>query len=365
MNIQQNSLNFPLFLPDATYGSIKSISFKDLEKTQLEGIVTTTLHIEQKIGSSFIKDFGGLHKFFNWNKFILTDSGGWQVFSLINSKKNKTKNFTTEAGCTFINEDTGKQTLLTPESSIKIQSNLSPDIMTVLDFPILGDATYKDRKECVGTNTSWAKRAKKEFEDIYSKNDKPLLGAVVQGGNDFELRKKSAEELIEIGFDLYNFGGLPLHTPITWKSESSEGFYHEMLEYVSNLLPKDKIKYAMGVGQPTDIAFCVEKGWQIFDTVLPTRNARHGFLYVSENNGDETKSYKSFKHDILRIKNERNKFSDLPVDPNCFCECCTNISRSYLRHLIKINEPTGFRFATIHNLTFYSNWMSRIRKEML
>lgn len=363
---KHGNINLPAFMPDATYGSIKAISFQDAENAGVNAIVTTTLHIEEKIGSKFIKDFGGIHKFFGWNHPVLTDSGGWQVFSLINSKRGGNKNFATEVGCSFFNEDTGQQTLLTPESSIIIQSNVGADIMTVLDYPILGDASYNERKECVERNTRWAIRAKKKFDEIYKdKKNRPLLGCVIQGGNDFELRELSAKQLLELDFDIYNFGGLPMHTPETWKNKSKVGFFHEMLDYVSKLIPDDKFKYAMGVGQPTDIAFCVEAGWNLFDTVLPTRNGRHGYLYVSEGQGEDTKTYSNLKHDILRVKNERYKLDQRPVDENCDCECCKTVSRSYLRHLIKINEPAGFRLATIHNLHFYSKWIDKIRNNLL
>jgi queuine tRNA-ribosyltransferase len=373
INTKHGQIKLPAFMPDATYGSIKSISYADAKKAGVKEIVTTTMHIEQNIGSEFIKGFGGIHKFMGWDRPILTDSGGWQVFSLINRYKKSgskdTNNFATGAGCSFIDVDTGKQFLLTPESSIKIQMNLGADILTALDYPILGDASYADRKRCVEINTNWAKRSLAEYKSYQlPATSYQLIGCVIQGGNDFELRKKSAEELLELDYDLYNFGGLPLHTPVTWKSKSEEGFFHDILQYVCELIPSTKYKYAMGVGQPTDIAFCVDIGWQLFDTVLPTRNARHGYLYVSEGQGEETKSYKfqvssnKLSHDILRIKKELYTSDDKPIDENCKCECCQTVSRAYLRHLIRINEPAGFRLATIHNLTFYSEWMDKIRK---
>ncbi|GAB4283581.1 MAG: tRNA guanosine(34) transglycosylase Tgt [Candidatus Dojkabacteria bacterium] len=381
-----NKLILPSFLPDATYGSVKNLSFKDVQDTGTQGIVTTTLHIEQKIGSEYVKNFGGIKKFFGWNGFVLTDSGGWQVFSLINSKRANKKNKITELGCSFIDERTGKYNLLTPESSQVIQHNLMPDAVTVLDDPIIPNASLRERKESVRINTAWAKRSKKKFLELnhlsesefhstgvrlapfipLSELERPLIGTVVQGGEDFKLRKISAEELIEIGFDLYNFGGLPLLSEITWKTDYPQGFHREMLHFVCELLPKDKIKYAMGVGQPDDIAFCVEVGWNLFDTVLPTRNARHGYLYVSEGNGDQTKEYKSLrdgktmKYDIQHLRSERYKYDESPVDSNCGCECCSTTSRAYLRHLIRIKEPAGMRLATIHNLTFYQKWMNQL-----
>lgn len=360
---KKGDIVLPAFLPDATYGTVKSVSFQDVKNAGISEIVTTTLHIEEKIGSQYIKKIGGIHKFMGWDRPILTDSGGWQVFSLINSKPNS-QNFATEVGCSFINSDTGEQTLLTPENSIQIQANLNPEIVTVLDFPILGDASLDDRTRSVERNTRWAKRAKDEYSKIFQDSEnRPLLGCVIQGANDFKLRKRSAEELLELGFDVYNFGGLPLHTKETWKKFSKTGFFHEMLEFVSELIPSDKYKYAMGVGQPTDIAYCVSIGWDLFDTVLPTRNARHGYLYVSEGEGEDTKSFKKLSHDILRIKNNKYKFDEKPVDSTCDCECCKTVSRMYLRHLLRMNEPSGFRLATIHNLRFYSKWMEKIREE--
>jgi queuine tRNA-ribosyltransferase len=358
------NIELPAFMPDATYGSIRAISFEDAKNAGVKEIVTTTLHLEQKIGSQYIKQMRGVHKFFGWDRPILTDSGGWQVFSLINSKKGNTKNLLSEVGCSFIDPDTGKHSLLTPESSQVIQHNLGADIVTVLDNPILGNASLTDRKESIRINTIWAKRAKAKFTDINKTTTSlhPLLGCVIQGGNDFELRKVSAEELVELDFDLYNYGGMPLKSEETWKTKSQQGFYHEMLEYVVNLIPKEKIKYAMGVGQPEDIAFCVDIGWQLFDTVLPTRNARHGYIYVNEGQGDLTRGYKDLNYDILHLRSERYKFDDKPLDGNCKCEACKNYSRAYLRHLIRIQEPAGLRLTTLHNLQFYSDWMRKLTK---
>lgn len=368
------NLKLPAFLPDATYGSVKSISFEDLKRVGITGIVTNTLHIENVLGSQYIKNFGGIHKFFNWNNFILTDSGGWQVFSLINSKKNS-KNFVTEAGCSFFDKS-GKQIFLSPETSIIIQSNLSPDAMVVLDYPILGNSSLSERKKCVYINTNWAKRSLKKYNQIYGNSfAKPLLSAVIQGGDDFALRKQSATQLLDLGLPMYNFGGMPMYYGETWKTEKEYRLFHEMLVFVSNLIPNNKIKYAMGVGQPIDIAFCVDYGWNLFDTVLPTRNARHGYLYVSSLTNVEEKDIKTYtpknllkgkvnseflSYSILRIKNEKYKYDNNPVDSSCSCECCKSISRAYLRHLIRINEPSGFRLATIHNLNFFSRYLKNL-----
>jgi queuine tRNA-ribosyltransferase len=369
LKTNHGDINLPAFMPDATYGSVKALSFGDVLNSGINEIVTTTLHIEQKVGSQFIKKFGGIHKFFGWERPILTDSGGWQVFSLINSERGNSKNRITELGCSFVDPDNGKYTLLTPEASIVIQSNLGSDIMTVLDNPIIANAKFAERKESVRLNSLWAARSRARFDKIYENAvARPLLGCVIQGGDDFELRTQSAEELIALDFDLYNFGGMPLYSEITWKTTYPTGFYREMLHFVGELIPKNKIKYAMGVGQPDDIAFCVETGWDLFDTVLPTRNARHGYLYVSAGQGDKSKNYKSiknskeFSYDILHLRSKRYESQDEAVDKNCNCECCRSVSRAYLRHLVRINEAAGLRLATIHNLAFYSKWMEELRK---
>lgn len=376
--IQTNhgDIQLPAFMPDATYGTVRSTSFRDVVNSGIKEIVTTTLHIEQKIGSQYIQDLGGIHKFFNWDRPILTDSGGWQVFSLINSNKANPNNKISKVGCSFADVDSGKVSLLTPESSITIQSNLGSDIMTVLDNPVDPTISHADRLDALSINTAWAKRAKIQFEKIYSRDSqkRPLLGAVIQGGDDFEHRKQSALELLELDFDLYNFGGIPLYSEISWKYDYPEGLYREMLQYVKELIPQDKLSYAMGIGQPDDIAYCVDIGWDLFDTVLPTRNARHGYLYVSEGSGDDTKEYVSqvansrlqktrYAYDVMHLRSERYKQDMNQIDENCNCEACKSVSRAYLRHLIKIKEPAGFRLATIHNLSFYAKWMEEMRKK--
>ena len=367
LKTKHGNILLPAFLPDATYGSIRTASFNDVKKAGINEIVSTTRHLDQTIGSQYIKKMEGLHKFLNWNRPILTDSGGWQVFSLINSNKGNKQNRITDLGCSFIDPASGDYSLLTPEGSIVIQANLGADIMTVLDDPIIGDASLKARKQSVELTTKWASRSKQKFDEIYNGSYKPYLGAVIQGADDKKMRKESAEQLLELDFDLYNFGGIPMYSDISWKKDFPTGFYREMLAYVSDLIPDNKYKYAMGVGQPEDIAYCVDAGWDIFDTVLPTRNARHGYLYVNEGQGNESKSYdskranKTLSYDIMHLRSERYKYDDSPVDETCDCECCRTVSRAYLRHLIRIKEPAGQRLCTIHNLAFYAKWMEQLR----
>lgn len=374
LETRHGDIFLPAFMPDATYGFIRCISFKDAETVGVSEIVTTTLHLEQKIGSKFIKDFGGIHKYLNWSRPIFSDSGGWQVFSLINAKNNpRNLHRLSKVGATFINPINGTSSLITPETSIQIQLNIGSDVLTVLDNPVHVNSSLAEQKRSVEINTDWARRAKKYFDN--NKDSETLkISCVVQGGDNFELRKRSALELTEIGFDVYNFGGLPLNwSDQLWRvrqqKEVKTTFFREMLEYVSSILPVGTIKYAMGVGKPVDIAFCVDVGWQIFDTVLPTRNARHGLLFVSEGQGDDnfeylSKSKKRFAYDHLHLKSARYIKDDRPVDENCDCECCRSVSRAYLRHLIRMKEPSGLRLATIHNLRFYIKWMEKISDQI-
>lgn len=358
---------FPSFMPDATYGTVHNLTFADLKATGIQELVTTTLHIEQKLGSQYLQQFGGIHKFMGWDRPVLTDSGGYQVFSLIYRNPNKV-NKITEAGCSFIDYTTGNYNFLTPEISQAIQFGIGSDVRLALDIPIPEDASLSLIKESVERNTRWAKRSKDMFlklhdlteADFNNPNiDRPLLAAIVQGANNFEYRKLSAEQLIEIGFDMYNFGGMPLHKEKTWIYDGPSGFFHDLIAYVASLLPENKIRYGMGLGTPDDLLFASSMGWDIFDSVLPTRNARHGYLYVHPGQGD--RQYQDY--DVLHVKNEQNKFKDEPIDAHCQCEACRTVSRAYLRHLIKIQNGTGLRLATIHNLTFYAELMQKIRSQ--
>ena len=231
----------PAFMPDATYGAIRAISFEDAKKAGVEQIVTTTLHIENKLGSEYIQKLGGVHKFFNWDRPILTDSGGFQVFSLIHAAQGKGKqkelaNKITSAGCSFTDPDTGKTKFLSPEISQIIQFNLGADIVTALDEPTQQDAPLSILKKGIARNTLWAQRSKEKFLELHGlteedfnnpKVERPLIGAVIQGGNNFKLREESAKQLIEIGFDVYNFGGVPLHDKLSWRNNAEKGFYYE------------------------------------------------------------------------------------------------------------------------------------------
>lgn len=365
----------PTFMPDATYGTVPYLTMQDLHDLGIKELVSTTLHLEQKIGSLYINKMGGLHKFIGWDRPILTDSGGWQVFSLIHRQHNK-ENIISNAGCSFKDYTTGAYHFLSPESSQLIQHLLGADIRIALDEPINIDDSLQTIKKSVQRNLDWAARSKKMFLQLNnlgtddfnlpkksekgSKKLRPLLTAVVQGANNLEMRKICAAGLTEIGFDIYGFGGLPVYNDKHWKNDAPKGFYQELIAYVAGLLPKDKVRYGLGIGTPDDLLFAVENGWDIFDSVLPTRNARHGMLYVHQGQGD--KAYKTY--DALHIKSDRYKFSKEQIDKDCDCFTCKQITRSYLRYLIRNHNGTGYRLASIHNLRFYAQFMEKIRKEI-
>lgn len=358
------NLCFPIFMPDATYGTISNLSYPDLESTGINAIVTNTLHLDQKFGSEKIAKTGGFHKLTGWDKPVLTDSGGFQVFSLINRNVNS-KNKITDAGCSFQDFESGDYKFLSPETSQQIQHQIGSDIRVVLDEPVLGDASLSKIKKSVERTTKWALRSKKAFLEINGiteadfnnpKIKRPLLTAVIQGANNFEQRRHSLEALVEIGFDIYGLGGVPLQTKRSWDYTHQGGFFKELLHFLSEIIPQDKLRYALGLGTPDNIEFAVSVGWDLFDTVLPTRNARHGYMYVSKGNGDE--DFENYS--VLRIKNSQHEFDYKPIDPDCGCATCQTTSRAFLRYLLRIGEGSGYRLATIHNLHFYSEFMRKL-----
>ncbi len=346
----------PAFGPDATRGLIKNISpkeAKDLtgrgevedlrEADEIQFILTNTYHIRSYPGDDFIQKMGEIHSFMKWDRPILTDSGGFQVFSLIHGSPNL-KGKVTDDGAFFNNPINGDRLELTPERAIDIQFNLGSDIMVVLD----DCRHYQDLKELKGSvhrTIEWARRCKVQFQKnlqkYYNKTwedtDRPLLFAVVQGGIDPELRKFCAEELMKIGFDGYGFGG--------WAINEKEFFPSEMLKYVADILPADKPKYAMGVGTPENMLECIEFGYDLFDCVIPSRNARHGVCY--------TKS-----RGKISIRNAKYKDDKGILDTELFSSA-SDYELYYLYHLFKIKDALGGEFLTIHNLKYFNYVMRK------
>jgi queuine tRNA-ribosyltransferase len=299
MELKDFGKNF-VFMPDATRGAVRSLTTEQLKNTGTEAIVTNTLHLMMNPGEENIKKLGGIKKFMNWEGIVLTDSGGFQVFSLIHSKK--WKGTVHKNGATFKSPTTGELYELTPEKSIDIQMAINSDILVTLDDCRQATLRRDEAETSVSRTIDWAKRCRKHFDEAYggTKETGKLLSCVVQGANYLDLRKKCAEELSEIGFDGYNFGGFVV-------TENGELVLEEMRAVVENT-PKDKFKYAMGVGKPNDIKIVSELGYKVFDTVLVTRNARHGTLYSDD-----------MKDGVLRIKNAEYVLDESPIDSTCDC----------------------------------------------
>jgi len=333
MELKDFGKNF-VFMPDATRGAVRSLTTEQLKATGTEALVTNTLHLMMNPGEKNIKKLGGIKKFMNWDGIVLTDSGGFQVFSLIHSKK--WKGTVHENGATFKSPTTGELYELTPEKSIDMQMAINSDILVTLDDCRQATLERDEAEESVKRTIDWAKRCRKHFDEVYggTRETGKLLSCVVQGANYLDLRKKCAEELSEIGFDGYNFGGFVV-------TENGELVLEEMRAVVENT-PQDKFKYAMGVGKPNDIKIVAELGYKVFDTVLVTRNARHGTLYSDD-----------IADGVLRIKNAEYTLDERPIDSTCDCYTCRNHSRAYVHHLIRVNEITGLVLATIHNLRYY------------
>lgn len=335
-----------IFMPDATRGAIRFLTTEQLEQTGTEAIVTNTLHLLMNIGVENLKKLGGIKKMMNWSGLLLTDSGGFQVFSLIHTGKWKGK--VHENGATFKSPTTGETYELTPESSVDIQMSLGSDILVTLDDCRNTDISRKEAEISIRRTLNWAKRCKDHFEKEYggTKESGKLLSCVVQGANYLDLRKECAEGLVDIGFDGYNFGGFVV-------DKDGNLVIDEMNVVVENT-PKDKFKYAMGVGKPEDIRKCSDLGYTVFDTVLVTRNARHGTLYSSDIDGE-----------VLRIMNTEYSLDERPIDSNCDCYACRNFSRAYIHHLLKAGEATGMTLATIHNLRYYQRLIDELNLKVL
>ena len=343
----------PAFFPDGTRGVVRAVDAQDLERCGVQGIVVNTLHLSNTPGSGLIKSQGGIHSFMDWHHPIISDSGGFQAMSMI--RENTRYGTVTASGITFTNVDVkGKPKLkLTPEKSIQIQFALGTDIMICLDDCPQPQADRAQVAESVQRTVVWARRCKAEFEHQLenrqlSMQERPMLFGVIQGGYDRELRKQCADQLLEIGFDGYGFGGWPLDT--------NGRLAEDILAYTADMMCG--LKYALGVGSPENIARCVEMGYQVFDCVLPTRDARHQRLYCFDDQQD------SLVYSFLYIQDERYKRDARPLSEWCDCPCCRHYSRSYLHHLFEIRESLALRLATMHNLRFYAQLMSRIQHKL-
>lgn len=336
----------PVFFPDATRAVLKTLDSTDIENTQTLGVLVNTFHLFQDPGHDVIKQFKGVRNFMNWDGGVISDSGGFQVMSL--AKTMGGNKAVTDIGVTFKLDN--KKILFTPEMSIKLQLELKSDMVVVLDDFTDPKSTYEEAKISVERTLKWARECRQIFDKIVKEKkltpDKtPYLLGVVQGGKYLDLRKYCTEELVKIGFDGLGYGGWPIKADGT--------FDYEVAQTIADFTPKNYFLYALGIGKPHEIEALVKIGWNIFDCVLPTRDARHKRLYVYSKND---KGYEYYTPDkSIHYRDQR------PVSDHCDCLLCQKYSRSYLAHLFRIKEITALRLATIHNLRFYSQLMERLR----
>lgn len=343
-------LTLPAFFPDGTRAVVRGVDATDLENCKVEGLVINTYHLLSDAISQRIKNFDGVHHFMRWNRPTITDSGGFQIMSLIHQNPS----FGVIRDKEIIFKPAGEQKIiLTPEKSIQLQLRLGTDIAIVLDDCTMPGISKEEQEFSVERTIRWAQRSKDEYEKLtMRKKQKPLLFAVVQGGNDKKLRKYCAENLIKIGFDGYCFGGFPV---------SDGKFLSDIVKFVASLLPDNKPKYALGVGRPENIIECSGWGYGIFDCVIPTREARHKKLYVFTKKPTKKGLIEGSCYSNIYFGSAKYEKSMDPVSKFCDCLTCMNYSRAYLHHLFKIQDVLSIRLASIHNLRFYSMLMETLK----
>lgn len=329
MSFPRGVVDTPAFMPVGTYGTVKAMTPEELQELGAQIILGNTFHLMLRPGVDVIAHHGGLHEFMHWSAPILTDSGGFQVFSLAESRK------LSEAGVHFKSPVNGDAVFLGPEQAIAVQHGLNSDIVMIFDECTPWPVAKEQAERSMQLSLRWAKRCR----DAHGENPNALFG-IVQGGMFAELRDESLDGLTAIGFDGYALGGLSVGEP---KEEMMA-----VLEHISPRMPADKPRYLMGVGRPEDIVEAVCKGIDMFDCVMPTRNARNGQLFTS--------------FGVVKIRHAVHRTSQLPLDPECACYTCRHYTRAYLHHLDKTNEILGARLNTIHNLYYYQQLMRELRQ---
>jgi queuine tRNA-ribosyltransferase len=328
LSFSRGVVETPAFMPVGTLGTVKSVTPEEVAASGAQILLGNTFHLMLRPGPEVITEHGTLHDFMSWDGPILTDSGGFQVFSLTDLRK------LTEDGVTFRSPLDGSRVHLTPESSMKMQRTLGSDIVMIFDECTPYPASVEEAQVSMELSLRWAQRSK----DAHGDSPHALFG-ILQGGMYEDLRKRSLDGLERIGFDGYAIGGLSVGEP--------KPLMYEVLSRITPVMPRNKPRYLMGVGKPVDLLMGVLQGIDMFDCVMPTRNARNGHLFTSEG--------------IVKIRNQPYRHDMRPLDSKCSCYTCKNYSRAYLHHLYRSGELLSSRLNTIHNLQFYQDWMAKIR----
>lgn len=355
MVLPHGQLQLPTFLPDATLGVVRSIDSIDLENCSVQAVMMNTFHLMQRPGSSTVQALGGLHSMAGWQHPIMTDSGGFQAYSLIH--ENPGYGQLTNKGISFKPDGASRKFNLSPEKSVQLQLGYGADIVVCLDDCTHVEYSHAAQRASVSRTIDWAQKGKREFQKLIdqkrlSREQQPLLFAVIQGGGDRDLRKWCADALLEIGFDGFGFGGWPL--------DSEGNLLLDIVAYTRELVPEELPMHALGIGHPTNVVASFQVGWTLFDSSMPTRDARHGRLYVFNTPPSSSRLVDDW-FSYLYIQDKNYIKADQPVSPFCDCLCCSKYSLGYLHHLFKLGDCLYQRLSTIHNLRFMSQLMSRLR----
>jgi len=359
-NVNHRRYALPLFLPDATLGVIRGLSSKQVEELGIEGVVINTYHLLDRPGMKVLDKAGGIKSFMNWPGLTASDSGGFQLFSLIQQNP-KLGRITDEGVVLYSGEKQQRKTLFTPAKSIQVQFAINSDIMICLDDFSPIKSSKKRLEQSVERTIDWAKQCKKEFDKQcekrkLTKSDRPLLFAVVQGHQDKKLRKYCAEELIKIGFDGYGLGG--------WPFLENGNFDYDIAQYTAKITPNGQYRFALGIGTPANIVRLRKMGYDLFDCVLPTRDARHQRLYVFNKNPEEIDFEKDqdwYQHLYIDRGVYTQDFSS--ISEFCDCPACSEHTKAYLNHLFKVKDGLAYQLASLHNLRFYAQLMEQLQQQ--
>jgi len=359
IRLRNTDIQTPVFLPDATYGVVRSVDAQDLENCGVRALVMNTFHLMQRPGSSTIQSLGGLHEMTGWKGPIVTDSGGFQAYSLI--RQNPKFGQIHEKGISFIPEGGSRKYQLTPEKTVQLQIGYGSDVVITLDDCTHVDEGYEAQALSVERTIAWAKKSKQEYNKLIdqkgmSEKDRPMIMAVVQGGGYNDLRKRCADALLEIGFDGYGFGGWPLN--------KQNQLLTDIIAYTREVIPDQFPMHALGIGHPENVLASYNLGYDIFDSAMPTRDARHGRLYCFNQPDDPVSGgLNGDWFTYFYVDNERNIRSARPVSEFCDCPCCRHYSSGYLHHLFKQGDTLFMRLATLHNLRFMVQLTERINRK--
>ncbi len=363
LQTRHGPLSLPVFLPDATRAVVRTVDSRDLESCSVQGLVVNVFHLSSRPGVGLVKSGGGIHSFMGWRRPLASDSGGFQLMSMI--RENPRYGTITRRGIHFVDIDAPRQrgrkkVLFTPERSIRLQFDLGSDLVVCLDDCPSPDASEAEVGAAVERTIEWAQRCKEEFERLVNARvregeGRPLLFGVIQGGNDPAQRRRCAEALLPLGFDGFGFGGWPL--------TADGALAGDILAYTASLTPDEMPRWALGIGSPEHVVACHGMGWRLFDCVLPTRDARHGRLYAWNTNRPEDADLRATRfYHFLYIRDPKHKRQYGPISPACDCLCCRDYSLAYLHHLFDVDEGQGQRLATLHNLRFYTQLLEQVAK---